>query len=100
MFSHRARQPASSRPPRTSFFSPAEQAQYVNQMLGGGSDRDIEEAITNLAEYSASPPAPPPGSGVRVPDYFPDSNAAQVKRQAQLAATDALFDQAGLLTGP
>lgn len=48
----------------------AEQAQYANQMLGGLTDRDIEEAITNLAEYSANPPASPPGTGVRLPDYF------------------------------
>lgn len=56
--------------PRALAPTAAEQTQYANEMLAGLIDRDIEEAITNLAEYSASPPASPPGAGVRLPDYL------------------------------
>lgn len=69
--------------------TPTELTQYANQMLDGASDRDIEQAITNLPEYSAKPPASPPGTGVRLPDYVPQS--ADAKGQASLAATDTLF---------
>jgi hypothetical protein len=66
----------------------AEQQQYANQMIGGANDRDIEQAITNLPEYGANPPASPPGTGVRLPDYFPQTTS---KSQASIAATDAVF---------
>lgn len=69
----------------------AEQTQYAKQMLGGASDKMIEQTITNLPEYSESPPASPAGNGVRLPDYFPPANTAGATRQAQLAATDAVF---------
>lgn len=67
----------------------AEQDQYAQQMTGGLTDRDIEEAITNLAEYSASPPMSPPGTGAPLPDYLPPSSRAT--NLASIAATDAVF---------
>lgn len=67
----------------------AEQGHYANQMTGGAPDRDIEEAITNLAEYSASPPASPAGTGVPLPNYLPPNSSAD--SQASNAATDAVF---------
>lgn len=64
----------------------AELSQYANQMLGGANDRDIEQAVTNLPEYSADPPASPAGTGVRLPDYFTQSSSAKGQ-----AAIDAVF---------
>lgn len=69
----------------------AEQAQFANQMTAGASDRTIEQAITNLPEYGANPPASPTGAGVRLPDYFPATTTG--KTQASLAARDAVFGQ-------
>lgn len=66
-----------------------ERSQYANQMLAGASDRDIEQAITNLPEYAANPPAAADGTGVRLPDYLPQ--AAGANSQAAIAASDAVF---------
>ena len=47
--------------------------QYASEMRAGKTDRDIEQEITNLPEYGQNPPASPPGEGVRLPDYFPQT---------------------------
>ena len=67
----------------------SEQAQYADQMNIGANDRTIEQEITNLPEYGANPPASPPGTGVRLPDYYPQTAAA--KSHDSIAATDAVF---------
>jgi hypothetical protein len=64
----------------------------TNQMIAGASDRDIEQAITNLPEYSANPPTPSPGTGVQLPDYYSPSGSANSQATA---AKDALFAQLG-----
>jgi hypothetical protein len=68
----------------------AEQSQYANQMTAGANDRTIEQEITNLPEYGANPPASPPGTAVRLPNYLPSSTA---KTQASVAASDAVFSE-------
>ena len=72
--------------------TPAEQAYYAGQMEHGATDRDIEQEITNLSEYGANPPASPPGAGVRLPDYLPQTTA---NNQTAIAATDAVFARIG-----
>jgi hypothetical protein len=57
-------------------------------MQAGKADRNIEQEITNLPEYGQNPPAPPPGSAARLPDYFP-------QQISPFAAKDALFAKLG-----
>ncbi len=66
----------------------SEQSQYASEMQAGKTDRDIEQEITNLPEYGQDPPASPPGSAVRLPDYFP-------QQVSPFAAKDALFASLG-----
>jgi hypothetical protein len=72
--------------------SDSELQHYVNEMVAGASDRQIEQEITDLPEYGQYPPAAPDGTGVWLPDYHPKAAANQ---QAALAAKDALFAQWG-----
>jgi hypothetical protein len=65
---------------------------YVNEMVAGASDRQIEQEITDLPEYGQYPPAAPDGTGVWLPDYHPKAAANQ---QATITAKDALFAQWG-----
>lgn len=65
----------------------AEKSQYVNQMLAGGTDRTIEQEITNLPEYASNPAQPADGAGTALADYY----QASAQSQAAIAAKDALF---------
>ncbi|HEX7378627.1 MAG TPA: DUF4214 domain-containing protein [Pirellulales bacterium] len=49
--------------------SAAESNQYSSEMVAGASDRTIEQQITNLPEYAATPTAPA-GTAILLPNYF------------------------------
>lgn len=72
----------------------AEQAYYAGQMQQGAADRDIEQAITSLAEYANNPPAAPAGTGVALPYYLP-STTKNSSQQAATAAKDVVFSSLG-----
>ncbi|HVX62165.1 MAG TPA: DUF4214 domain-containing protein, partial [Pirellulales bacterium] len=78
------------RPPTTE-----ELNQYAQEMRAGKTDRDIEQEITNLPEYGQNPPAAAPGTGVRLPDYFPQGSAGGNGTATGAAAKDALFKALG-----
>ncbi|HVX63285.1 MAG TPA: DUF4214 domain-containing protein, partial [Pirellulales bacterium] len=66
--------------------------QYAGEMHSGKTDRDIEQEIANLPEYGQNPPASPPGEGVRLPDYFPQTASSGNQQQS---AADSLFEKLG-----
>ncbi|HEV3341319.1 MAG TPA: DUF4214 domain-containing protein, partial [Pirellulales bacterium] len=73
----------------------AELVQYANEMLGGKTDRDIEQEITNLPEYGANPPSSPERTAVRLPDYHPRLASTSGQQQVAVAARDAVFSRLG-----
>jgi hypothetical protein len=70
--------------------------QYAGEMLAGKTDRDIEQDITNLPEYGQHPPAAPAGTGVRLPNYFPQTASSGAQQQTAIAAKHSLFAKLGV----
>jgi hypothetical protein len=68
--------------------SNAELTHFGAELLTGKTDRDIEQEIANLPEYSQNPPASAPGAAARLPYYFQ-------QQQASVSAKDALFNMLG-----